>query len=158
MKALSGNKAQVHILEVIIVAGILLVSLYFIRGFDFTPSSIVSGSNSLKQKGLNIVTRLENIPDLQGELSNILSRYMYKALKGDNSSLNNYISNSLPEDIIYEISIVNISKMSKYAESIGDCQTFVYKPVIKIGEKTSVSRVVVIDGYIYELDFGMWFN
>lgn len=158
MKRFLCNKAQVHILEVIIVAGILLVSLYFIRGFDFTPSSVVTGSNSLKQKGLNIISRLENIPDPEGELSSILSRYMYNALKGDNSSLNAYISNSLPKDIIYETFIVNISKMSKYAESVDNCKTVVYEPVVKIGEKTSISRVVVIDGYIYEIDLGMWFN
>lgn len=158
MKHFSSNKAQVHILEVIIVAGILLVSLYFIRGFDFTPSSIVTGSNSLQQKGLNIISRLESIPDPDGELSSILSRYMFRALKGDNSSLNNYISNSLPQDVIYEIFIVNVSKMSKYAGSVDDCRTVVYEPIIKIGEKTSISRVVVIDGYIYKIDLGLWFN
>jgi len=152
-----NSKAQVHILEVVIVAGILLVTLFFINGFDFTPKSVLVETDTLESRGLSLLSRLESIPDIEKQYSTQLARYIYDSIHGDNESFINYMKNSLPSDMIYSLSVVNISDMSKEAKSIDQSRIEIYNPPVEIGEKVFCPRVVVIDGFIYELELNIWF-
>jgi hypothetical protein len=57
------NSAQIHVFEVIIVAGMLFMSLYFVRSFDVSLNITKTEENELEILGNGILTNLEGIPD-----------------------------------------------------------------------------------------------
>jgi len=50
-----NNSAQIHVLEVIVVAGMLLMSLYFVRVFDVSSSITTTEENELEILGNGIL-------------------------------------------------------------------------------------------------------
>jgi len=157
-----NNDAQVHILEVIIVIGLLLVSLYFAKSFDFSPHSVISKENRLETLGNGMLASLEGTIDPSEEYNNLLARFVYMNGSGVFEFANDftdYVNDSIPEGTLYDISVVNISKMSKYSdETVASSTKKIYSSAdVKIGTEAYSSRIVVIDGYVYEVVLSMCF-
>ena len=57
-----NKKAQIHILEVIIVAGMLFTALYFVRGLTTSTYSSVHEPNLLKIRADTALSTLDNDP------------------------------------------------------------------------------------------------
>ena len=178
-----NNSAQIHVLEVILMSGIMLMALYFIGNFEAPTHSTIGKENSLESLGGGILSSLDGIPDPGYEddnlyYSSLLARYIYEIREEiDNDldhyhllpsieelqSLNDYFETNLPEGTLYQLSYINISKMSKDGLSANPIDYYtkeLYNPssVLLIGEKISTSRIVVIDGYIYNLVLRMSFT
>ena len=178
-----NNSAQIHVLEVILMSGIMLMALYFIGNFEAPSYSTIGKENSLESLGGGILTSLDGIPDPGYEddsqyYSSLLARYIYEIREEiddvtvhysilptieELQSINNYFETNLPEGTLYQLSYINISKMSKDGLSAHPIDYYtkeLYNPssVILIGEKISTSRIVVIDGYIYNLVLRMSFT
>ncbi|MCK4364744.1 MAG: hypothetical protein KAW45_01700 [Thermoplasmatales archaeon] len=156
-----NNSAQIHVLEVIIVAGMILTSLYFIRTFEFTPNIITTEENELELLGTGILANLEGVPDTLGEYNSLLARYVsedegYFSYKYD---FIEYVDLSLPSGTLYEITRIDITEYSKHPEdSIKDHTEDVAPAAVKVGNAAVASRIVVIDGCIYEVVLTMYFT
>lgn len=150
-----NNSAQIHVLEVVIVAGMLLFSLYFVRTFEFAPHSIVDRENKFEILGDSILASLESVPSSHENYSNVLAEYVGLV---DSKNFSAHVNTTLPEGAFYNISAVNISKMHKYAEIERNCRTAIYGSPVRIGEETSSSRIIVIDGYVYEVKLDIYFT
>lgn len=158
-----NDKAQIHVLEVIIVAGMLLSSLYFVRTFEFTPNITTTEENELEILGRGILTNLEGVPDIYGEYPSLLARYVTDDngvfIYSDN--LIEYVNLSLPDGTLYEITRISITEFSQHPEkSIKDPSiTKEVKPLsVKVGKEAIASRIVVIEGSLYEVVLTMYFT
>ena len=153
-----NNSAQIHVLEVIIVAGMLLMSLFFVRTFEFTPNITKTEENELEILGNGILTSLEGIPDDLEQYPNLLARYSTIKYKDE---FKDYINRSLPYGTMYEISLTNITKLSKNPdksikdESITD---LLKEAKVKVGKEARCSRIVVIDGIVFEVVLTIYFT
>jgi len=160
-----NNSAQMHVLEVIIVAGMLLMSLYFVKTFEFSPNIKTTEENELEILGEGILVNLEGVPDNLEIYPSLLARYvskdshnMYYPYKYE---LSDYINISLPDGAIYEISRVDITYYSKHPElSIKhhDITETVIAAPVKVGNEARVSRIIVIDAVVYEVVLTMYFT
>ena len=153
-----NNSAQIHILEVIIVAGMLLTSLYFVRVFDVSSNITTTEENELEILGNGILTSLEGVPDNLEQYRSLLARY---ATVEYIDEFRDYVNRSLPDGTLYEISLINISYMSKYPNTpIGADKVtkYLYKAPVKVGREARSSRIIVIDGLVYEIVLTMFFT
>ena len=149
------NKAQVHVLEVVLVAGMLLVSLYFVKTFDISPNSVISKENKLVAVGDGILSSLEGVPDPTDEYNNLLARY---ADGTDIDEFTAYINSSVPDGTQYEINVINVSYMSKTSDAtIASSSTTLYNAAFKIGAEAYASKVVVINGLVYKIVLQLYF-
>ena len=78
-----NNSGQVHLLEIILMSGILLMALYFISGFEAPTHSTIGKENSLESLGGGILKSLDGVPDPGDEngeqyYSSLLARYVYE--------------------------------------------------------------------------------
>ena len=159
-----NNSAQIHVLEVIIVAGMLLMSLFFVRTFEFTPNIKTTGENELELLGDGILENLESVPDSLEQYPSLLARYIYKKALGYFPYIDeftDYVNLSLPDGTLYEITRIDITEYSKHPErSIKNpliTETLKSAPV-KVGKEAISSRIVVIDGCVYEVVLTMYFT
>ncbi len=175
-----NNNAQIHVLEVILMSGIMLMALFFISNFEAPTHSTIGKENSLESLGEGILTSLDGIPDpgYEGDdtyYSSLLARYVYEIRKEipddpvdyyhilptieELQDLNEYFDSSLPEGTLYQLSLIDVTKMSHEGLTV-DYTISLHDPsvVVLIGEKISTSRIVVIDGHIYNLVLRMSFT
>lgn len=151
-----NNSAQIHVLEVIIVAGMLLMSLYFVRVFDISSNITTTGENELEILGNGILTSLEGVPDNLEQYPSLLARY---ATAEYIDEFRDYVNRSLPDGTLYEISLIDISYMSKNpSDPIGDATTSLHDAPVKVGKEARSSRIIVIDGLVYEIMLTMFFT
>ncbi len=149
-----NNSAQIHVLEVIVVAGMLLMSLYFVRTFEFSPNITKTEENELEILGNGILTSLEGVPDNLEQYPSLLARYSTIDYKDE---FKDYVNRSLPYGTMYEISLVDISEFSKHPEnSINDHTTILKEALVKVGKEARSSRIIVIDGNIYKVVLTMF--
>ena len=181
-----NNNAQIHVLEVILMSGIMLMALFFINNFEAPTHSTIGKENSLESLGAGIITSLDGIPDPGHEdedtyYSSLLARYVheihsqYPDLVNKNPTkeqldaipelqdLNEYFDSSLPEGTLYQLALIDITEMSKIGLSGNPIEDYTYpwydkSSVFLIGEIISTSRIVVIDGHIYNLVLRMSFT
>ena len=83
-----NNSAQIHVLEVIVVAGMLLMSLFFVRTFEFTPNITKTEENISQEsadrqndlRGENNFSEVikDSISDSKGKISSILEKILIK--------------------------------------------------------------------------------
>ena len=153
------NKAQVHILEVIIVAGMLLMALYFVKSFDFSPRSVVAKENKLESIGISILEGLESIPDPDEEHSSLLARYLSEPDKYS-YDLSNYTSDNLPIGTLFRITRINVSYLHDHVNNPIPSEYIknIHNSDIWIGEESIASRIVVIDGSVYEIILSMCYT
>lgn len=158
-----NNYAQIHVLEVIIVAGMVLMSLYFIRSFEFTPNITTNEEKELELLGTGILANLEGVPDVYGEYNSLLARYVTN--QGNyypyEDQFSEYVDMSLPDGTIYEITRVDITEYSAHPEkSIKDpgITETIAEASVKVGNEAVASRIVVINGRIYQVVLTMYFT
>jgi len=152
------NSAQIHVFEVIIVASMLFMSLYFVRSFDVSLNISKTEENEFEIFGNGILTNLEGIPDNLEKYPSLLARY---ATREYINEFTDYVNRSLPEGTLYEISSINISYLNKYPHTpIGKDPptTPLYSAPVEIGKEASSSRIVVINGFVYEVVLTMYFT
>jgi len=153
------NSAQIHVFEVIIVAGMLFMSLYFVRSFDVSLNITKTEENELEILGNGILTNLEGIPDNLEQYPSLLARY---ATVDYIDEFTDYVNTSLPEGTLYKISLINISYLNKHPDTpIGNEPSPtnpLYSVPVEIGKEASSSRIIVIDGVVYEVVLTMYFT
>jgi hypothetical protein len=175
-----NNSAQIHILEIILMSGIMFMALFFISNFEVPTHTTIGKENSLESLGEGILTSLDGIPDpgYEGDdtyYSSLLARYVHEIVVKRGSpynlepeeieelqDLNEYFASSLPEGTLYNLSLIDVTKMSREGlsgKTIGYYTDSLHDPsVVLIGEIISTSRIVVIDGHIYNLVLCMSFT
>jgi len=155
-----NNSAQIHVLEVIIVAGMLLMSLYFVRTFEFSPNIKTTDENELEILSEGILKSLEGVPDSEEHYPSLLARYLTTPYRNDDETFPykenfvSYVERSIPEGTLFEILRVNITKLKENPDlSIRNdhITKYVNKIEVKVGTEASSSRIVVIDNTIYEV-------
>lgn len=153
-----NNKGQMQILEVIIVAGMIFIALFFVKNMDVSSYSNIEKENRLETLGEGAFKNLENQPDPYGNYDNKLIAYIKYDMRG-NSFLQREFDSILPEGTLYKLSVFSISELvhnfSAYQEEITEILAGSY---VWIGEETRVSKLVVIEDEVYEVVLSMWFN
>ena len=174
------DDAQIHILEVILMSGIMLMALFFISNFEVPTHTTIGKENSLESLGEGILASLDGIPYPGNEnddtyYSSLLARYVHEIkIKYDDlndptncdqlntieelQALKNYFETNLPEGTIYQLFLYDVTKMSQEGLSADYTDELYCPSVILIGEKISTSRIIVIDGHIYNLVLVMSFT
>ena len=150
-----NNSAQIHVLEVVIVAGMLLLSLYFVRTFEFSPASLIQRENKFEILGDSILASLEGVPSNHENYTNLLAQYVGLL---DKTNFTQHVNLTLPDNLFYNITIYNITKMHKFAQPASNCKTNLYGSPVWIGEEVSSSRIVVIKKFIYEVKLDICFT
>jgi len=154
-----NNSAQIHVLEVIVVAGMLLTAIYFVRSFEFTPNITTTEENELEILGNGILTSLEGVPDNLEQYPSLLARYVSEDYEEYMDEFTDYINRSIPDGTVYEISRIDISKLSE-DPSVSIKHTSITESLkdapVKVGREAHSSRIVVIDGCVYEVVLTMY--
>lgn len=151
-----NNSAQMNVLEVIIVSGILIVGLYFVRGMEFSSRSVEETENQLEVLGESVLNNLASKPDTHEGYSNALSRHI--SSKEHYSNLTDEINSTFPLGTLYKVEKVDMSKMFHENAAIINCTETIYEPPVWIQDETRVSRIVVSGGTVYEVVITLWFN
>ena len=147
------DKAQIHILEVVLVASILFVSLYFLSQIEITINITASNENKLEEVGDQILSYEENLPDPTGQYSSMLAYYIDT---WDLANFTEFIDSSIPLGTTYTITKVDVSGLQE-GETFTKCKEHIYsKADENIGRVTEVSKFVVINGRIYEVILTMY--
>jgi len=151
-----NNSAQMNVLEVIIVSGILIVGLYFVRGMEFSSRSVGETENQLEVLGESILNNIASRPDNYEGYSSALSRYISN--KDHYSNFTDEINSTFPLGTLYKLEKVDMSKMFHENLAIINCTETIYEPPVWIQDEARVSRLVVSDGTVYEVVITLWFN
>ena len=166
------DKAQMHMLEVVIIVGLLLISIYFVKGFNFTPYAQISQQNKIENLGDGILRSLDSVPDPSGKYSSLLTRYIADYIEdmqddvydGSCNEFIEYVNSSVLEGSIFDIKYVNISSYYKdsilFGKSINDeaYTITIYSRGLEVGLQTSSYRITVIDGHIYRVILNIYYN
>jgi len=149
------NDAQLQVLEVILVAGMLLISVYFIRGIDIVSQSNVEKENKLESMGDSLLESLAAQPDSNGRYNSLLAYYC----RVGTSSFANYVEQVLPEGTIFKIERIDLTRLVTNQETtIKDATFEIYSPDIWFDDDAKSSRICVVDGTVYRIVLSMWFN
>jgi hypothetical protein len=153
-----NDSAQLQVLEAVIVAGMLLLAIFFVRSIDVSIHLPMGRDNRFESYGNSIFTSLGGQKDPSGEYSSLLASYIADD-SSHNSKLVNYVYEVLPSGTLFKISRVNVSMlMYNSTATLNNCTEVLYDPGIWINNEARVSRIVVANGFIYELIIYMWFN
>ncbi len=156
-----NNNGQMQLLEVILVAGMVLISLFFVRSLNISlQTSTVERENKLEQIGDSILESLASRDSSNGDYSELGYYIKYFLETGRFKwDFEDYIELSLPSDSLYTIYIVNMTNFSFNPHSgIDNHLEYIYSPDYWIVEEACSSRIVVVDGFVYEIYLGLWFN
>ena len=151
-----NDSAQMNVLEVIIVAGILIAGLYFVRGMEFSARSVEENENQLESLGESILNNLASTPDPSDEYSSMLAKYISSTAQYANFT--DDINNTFPTGTLYKVERVDMSKMFHENAALENCTGTIYEPVVWVQDESRVSRIVVSDGTVYEVVISLWFN
>ena len=153
----SNNKGQMQLLEVILVAGMLLVALYFVRGVDISAQTSVENENKLDELGDTILESLAAKPSPYSYYNSLLALYISSS--SYYSIFENYVSTVLPEGTIFKIDKIDMTEFTHNpTASLDDVTTNIYTPDIWLGEEARVSRLVLVGDTVYKVVLSMWIN
>jgi hypothetical protein len=153
-----NDKAQLHVLEVVIVAGMLFMALFFVKNMDVSSYTTIEKENRLEVIGRAIFDSLESQPDPYGKWDNLLVSYLANEHSGL-LKLNNYIISHLPEGSLFRLTVIDMDKLFHNASaSLEDCTYTLLGANYWFGEEARISKIVVIDGYVNEIILSMWYN
>jgi len=154
------NDAQVHVLEVIIVAGMLFTALYFIQGISTSTYTSVYEPNQLRLRADTALMVLDNKPDsnYDTELTGLYIEYKDETEnRGD--AFSNAIYSKISPCYGFSVNVYDITKM--YRDSSADPEDyqdlFLEQWAPKVGSKTSSSRLIVDQGNLYEFVMELWY-
>lgn len=152
------DKAQISLLEVILVTGMILMALYLIKTQEISSSELIESESRFETVANSVLTNLASKSDPYGEYASLLARYISDET-GEAGFLKAYISSSFPIGTMYKILRINYSKLfTNGSASFNDCVTPLYEPGVWIEDDARVSRIVSADGYVYEIVLCVWFN
>ena len=151
-----NNSAQMNVLEVIIVSGILIIGVYFVRGMEFSSRSVEEAENQLEILGESILNNLASITDSSEEYSSLLSKYISNSTYYD--EFTDQVNNTFPTGTMYKIEKVDMSEMFHKNLALENCTEVIYEPAVWIQDEGRVSRIVVSNGTVYEVIISLWFN
>ena len=154
---LKNNNGQMHVLEAVIVAGMIFSSLFFVSNMEVSSYTTIEKENKLKSLGASILENLEARQDSTGKYDNLLL-YCIRDVSGSNRLYYELTAN-LPEGTLFRVSIVNMSKL--FHNSSASHEDCVYARIgtdIWVEEETRVSRIIAFDGEIYEIILQLWLN
>ena len=151
-----NNSAQMNVLEVIIVSGILIIGVYFVRGMEFSSRSVEETENQLEVFGDSILNNLAATADSDQEYPSLLTKYISSPDYYDDFT--DAINNTFPTGTIYKVERVDLSKMFHENAPIENCTETIYEPPVWVEDEGRVSRIVVSDGTVYEVVISVWFN
>ena len=151
-----------QLIEVILTAVMIFLALYFVKVLDFPTQTDIVKDNVLQSYGDSVLESLASLPDDEtGEYNSLLAYYtdlssssslVYLDFKDD-------IDSRLPEDIIYKVFKINITKLhDEPNEPIENCKTDLITPTYWLNEESRSYRIVVINGYVYEVVLCLFFN
>jgi len=149
-----NRKAQVHILEVIIVAGMLFTALYFVRGLSTSTYTSVYEPNLLKTRADTALSTLDNDPH------DIYHTKLTKLIvTNDARNFSSSIIGAIRPCYGYSVYVYNITNMYRNSSVNleGNKNTFINQWAPKVGDKTQTSRLIVYDGYVYEVVLELWY-
>lgn len=160
-----NDRAQMNVLEAVIVVGMLFLTLYFVSAMDVSSHTSVEEENSFEILSRGILKSLGEANDPTG--NNLLAKYINDIENGpDNISresrnrLRNYISSVFPKGTVFTILKVNYSKIIHNASaSLSDCETYIGPNYgFWMEDAARASRIVVVNGFVYEIIISVWFN
>jgi len=148
---------QMHVLEVVIAVAMIFAALFFISTMEVSSYTTIEKENKLQTLGESILENLESRSSTNEGYDNFLN-YCLTSLYGS-STLYRELTLNLPEGTLFRVNQINMSKLFHNSSvSVEDCTELVTGSAIWIDEETRVSRIVVIDDYIYEIVLSMWLN
>jgi hypothetical protein len=151
------NQGQMQMLEVILVSGMLLLALFFVKTIEISAISSVEKENKLEALGISILDSLSGEADPSEEYSSILARYISSGSYYDDFS--DYVYEVLPDGTIFRIIKIDMTNFVHDADATPEgCTYTIYDPPYWVDEEARASRIVVADGIVYEVILMMWFN
>ncbi|MEF8879432.1 MAG: hypothetical protein V5A64_03460 [Candidatus Thermoplasmatota archaeon] len=153
-----NDSAQIQVLEVIIVAGIIFASLYFIQGLTSPTFPESYQKKPLKTRVKSAIDSIDSVPD--DEYRSLLVRYMVENTTENKRTLGNRIWNLIFPSYGYHIYKYNLSKMYKNSSAtVDDYRTlYVTNNPPEVGKKVQASKIFVHDGYLYEIVVEAWYQ
>ncbi len=154
-KLISTNNGQMHVMEAVIVAGLIFSALFFISNMEVSSYTTIEKQNKLKQLGAKILENAEAKEDSTGNYDNFL---IYCVEENINYLYYDLVS-SLPEGTLFRLTVVNMSKLfHDNSASYNDCIYTSIGTDIWVDEETRVSRIIAFNGFIYEIVLQLWLN
>jgi len=145
------ENAQTIIMESIITATILIISLFFVYALTTPPLSTYS-PNQLSVLGDETLRNLDLLYTNYDIFHN--SRLVEYVILNDTKNLTDFLSLNLPDTVAYNLYLYNDS--AGLGNSILLYRSLVNKP----GEETSITkchRVIVYRGFVYDVVLEMWY-
>jgi hypothetical protein len=142
------------LLEAVLVASMIFVTLYFVQGFDTVTYESTKEKNILFDKGLSALNSLDGYGE-STEYESMLVRYLEN---NETSNFSNYIFNSIFPCISYRVYVHNISEMLLNNVPLNNTRDLWYKSnTPEVGRKSSVYKIYVYKGYVKEVVLDMWY-
>jgi len=157
-----NDHAQMNVLEAVIVVGMLFLALYFVSAMDVSSHTTVEEENNFEILSRGILRSLGETDD--PTYNNLLAKYISDINKDPDhiskARLINYITSVFPKGTIFTILNVNYSKIIHNASaSLEDCKTYIGPNYgFWMEDAARASRIVVVNGFVYEIIISVWFN
>ncbi len=142
-------KAQFNVIEAIIAVGIVFAAIYIVSSMVGSPViTTASTTNQLKVLADDILRSLdarnESIPPRYHH--SLLVKYIAER---DISSLTSIINDTIPPTALYNLYLYNASNRTT---------TLLYpsNALPPTGNVAKANRMIVYDGYIYEVELEVW--
>jgi hypothetical protein len=159
-----NNSAQMNVLEAVLVVGMLFLSMYFVSTIEVSFHTTVEEENNFEILARGILKSLGDESDSSGNYNSLLAKYI-SDIEGDPDSnskdmLRTYIRSVFPEGTMFTILKVNYSKIIQNASAtLSDCTDYIGPNYgFWMNDAARASRIVVADGFVYEIIISVWFN
>jgi len=140
-----NNRAQIHILEVILVAVMLLLSVLFVVYISAPPSIQVVPSNQIKILCDEALRVMKDTPTGDGSYENsMLFKYI---LTNDTTNFTAFLDDVLPENVFYQVWVYDgTSRRLWYPDE----EQEIFGTVVR-------SHFIIInETYLYDVELEVW--
>lgn len=161
-----NNSAQMNVLEAVLVVGMLFLAVYFVSAMEVSSHTTVEEENNFEILARGILRNLGDLSDSSGNYNSLLAKYITdienlpKGAPDYRQHLRDYIASVFPEGTLFTILRVNYSKIIQNASAtLSDCTEYIGPNYgFWMNDAARASRVVVADGFVYEIIISVWFN
>jgi len=140
-----NNRAQLHILEVILVAAMLLLSVVFVVYISAPPSVQVVPSNQIKILCDEALRVMKDTPTGDRSYENsMLFKYI---LTNDTTNFTSFLDDVLPENIFYQVWVYDGSSRRLWYP---DEEQEIFGTVVR-------SHFIIVNStYLYDIELEVW--